>query len=169
MRFIAATFATLVFSAALSCMPARANELPQPTEAVILSVTGKIKNTNAPGRADFDRPMLAALGLTDVETKTAWTKDLPKFRGVRLSSVLEKVGAEGDSLRAVALNDYAVTIPMVDVARMKVLLALEMNGAELPRRGKGPIWVIYPDTEGTADAVIYRDRAIWQLRSLDVR
>lgn len=162
-------FLTVIFAALLFGVPAFADELPQPTEAVILSLTGKIKHTNAPGRADFDRPMLMALGLVDVETKTAWTKDTPKFRGVRLQSVLDKVGAEGAVLQAVALNDYAVAIPVVDVARWKVLLALEMNGAELPRRGKGPIWVIYPDTEGMADAVIYRDRAIWQLRTLDVR
>jgi len=162
-------FLTVIFAALLLGAPAYADQLPQPTEAVILSLTGKIKHTNAPGRADFDRPMLAALGLVDVETKTAWTKDTPKFRGVRLKALLEKVGADGENLRAVALNDYAVMIPVIDVAKWNVLLALEMNGAELPRRGKGPIWVIYPETEGTADAVIYRDRAIWQLRSLDVR
>ena len=47
--------------------PAVADEpLAKPTGPVILTVTGAIGRTNAPGKAEFDMQMLQALGISTV-------------------------------------------------------------------------------------------------------
>ena len=55
--------------------------LPMPEGPVILSVTGNITTTNAEGRADFDRAMLEALGVTRMTTWTPWTDGQVRLRG----------------------------------------------------------------------------------------
>jgi hypothetical protein len=50
--------------------PARAAVLAMPIEKKILTVTGKITNTNDGDTAVFDRPMLEALGTDGFETAT---------------------------------------------------------------------------------------------------
>jgi len=58
--FIVAAFAvTLATTSQLFA----SDPLAQPKGAVILSVTGNLTTTNAPGRADFDRAMLESLGM----------------------------------------------------------------------------------------------------------
>ena len=52
--------------------------------------------------------------------------------------------AEGTAVHATALNDYAVTIPIDELRRYPVLLALKMNGQYLKIMDKGPIWIVYP-------------------------
>ena len=124
--------------------PARADALPQPAGAVILRVTGRIRNTNAEGAARFDRPMLEALGMRKLTTTSAWTTGPSEFEGPLAGAVLDAVGAEGTAVRATALNDYAVPIPLDDLRRYPVLLALKMDGQYLKLMNKGPIWVVYP-------------------------
>jgi hypothetical protein len=113
--------------------------------------------------------MLEALGMVELTTRTAWTKGDTVFRGVPLKVLLDKLGVRGQSLRAVALNAYSVLIPLADLKDWPILLAMDQDGAPLPRRGKGPVWIVYPGIEGHNDAPIYRDRSIWQLRTLEVR
>src|SRR5215213_2985862 len=46
--------------------------LPGPSERPILTVGGRITNANRDGTAQFDRPMLEALGMSGFETTTPW-------------------------------------------------------------------------------------------------
>lgn len=52
--------------------PARAGTLPAPTDKKILTISGKIANTNDGDSAVYDRPMLEALGTSTIETSTPW-------------------------------------------------------------------------------------------------
>jgi len=132
----------------------------------ILTLRGAVAN----GEASFDRAALRALGMVDVRTRTEWTEGRPVFSGPRLAAVLDAAQADGERLRAVALNDYAVEIPIEDARRFDVILALEQDGAPLSVRMKGPIWVIYPwDDDPALDDPIYNSRSIWQLKAIDVR
>lgn len=145
-------------------------QLSSPKNPVILEITGKIARTNAPDRAIFDRAMLEELGTTTVQTSTPWTDGIQKFRGVLVRDVLDLAGAEGKVIRAIALNDYIIDIPVADFRDYPVLLALEMNGAELKVRDKGPIWIVYPldqfeDLKGRRT----ERKMVWQLKELQVR
>src|SRR5690348_1327742 len=93
----------------LSGTDARADQtLVRPTGPVILTVTGNIGVTNAPGRAEFDRAMLEGLGMKTIATSTSWTTGKHEFMGPTGKAVLAAVGAKGGALSFVAVNDYKV-------------------------------------------------------------
>jgi hypothetical protein len=81
---------------------------------VLLSVTGAVTETNAGDAAEFDLAMLEGFEAVEIETTTIWTEGVQTFVGVELDDLLAAIGAEGETLRAIAANDYAVDIPVAD-------------------------------------------------------
>jgi len=149
--------------------PSRGADLPEPSGDVILTVTGRIEHANRSGAAVFDRSMLENLGLTKLTTWTPWTIKEADFRGVLARSLMDAVGAEGTQVRAKALNDYEVTIPLSDFTEYRVILAMYKNGRELTKREKGPLWIVYPWTDHPElDDRPTRQKSIWQLIQLHV-
>jgi len=149
---------------------AAATELPSPEGPAILTVTGSIGTTNSDAAAVFDRRMLKALGVTTLETTTAWDEGTVRFEGVPLRELLDAVGAMGETIHALALNGYYVDIPLDDAIIYDVLLAMKMNGSELSLRDKGPIWIVYPVSDHPElDRTEIYGRWIWQLQSLEIR
>ena len=155
---------------AIGCAGALAEEPLAPAAGeVVLSVSGAIARTNAPGRADFDRDMLMALGARKLGTTTPWTEGVQEFEGPLLADVMAAVGARGARVTAVALNDYKAVLAMADFRHLGVLLALKHNGKPMPVRAKGPIWIIYPAGPGDAPQDLEtRGKMVWQLRELRV-
>ena len=154
----------------LTVAGAQAAGLEAPKEAVVLTVTGKITATNAEGRADFDLAMLEALPKRATATETPWTKGKVTFEGPLGSALLDKLGASGTVMRIVALNDYAVEVPIEDFRKWPVILATRKNGQPMPVRDKGPIFVIYPfDVDSSLYNEKYFSRSAWQVRSIEVR
>ena len=147
-----------------------AEPLARPSGTVILIVTGSISQSNAPGRAEFDRKMLETLGIERITTSTNWMDGKVVFEGVLVRKVLEAVGATGKTITATGLDGYAIDIPVDDFNRYEVLLALSMNGRALARSDKGPIWIVYPrdDYPELRDPTI-NARWVWQLKSIDVK
>lgn len=161
----------LAFSAGAS-----AQALPQPTGPVILTVTGAIERGNArdaQGRivAHFDQAMLEALGQSGFTTSTPWHKGVVRFDGVPGKAVMEAVMAKRSGIaQAVALNDYASSVPVEDFLQHKLLLALKLNGAYMTVRDKGPLFIVYPyDSDAALRQETYYTRSVWQLRRLDIR
>lgn len=154
----------------LGALPAAAGSLAAPKGPVVLTVTGKIGVTNADGAARFDMAMLAALPGRTTETETPWTKGVTRFEGPLGSALLEAVAATGTTLHVVALNDYAVDVPVEDLRKWPVILAIRKDGREIAVRDKGPIFVIYPFDQ---DASLYNEkifaRSAWQVKSIEVR
>ena len=137
---------------------------------VVLEVTGNIRNTNGDGVARFDRRMLEALGSRRLKTSSAWTTGEPEFEGALARDLLDLVGAEGATVTASALNDYAVTLPLEELRRYPVVLALKMNGEYLELRDKGPIWIVYPrDQFSELRNSMVDKKWVWQLSELEVR
>ncbi|WP_246179814.1 molybdopterin-dependent oxidoreductase [Microvirga thermotolerans] len=155
---------------ALAAGAAAADPLPSPSERPILTISGKIENTNRNGEAQFDRPMLEALGLVTVETSTPWYSGAVKFEGVSLDKLMKLVGASGDRAVVVALNDYSSEIPISDFAKYNVILALKRNGEYMPVKDKGPLFVIYPfDSLPELKSQTYYGRAVWQVAKIIVK
>ncbi len=153
----------------LSAAAALAETLEPPSGEVVLTVSGAISVTNAGDRAELDLAQLSRLGTESFTTTTIWTEGEATFTGVPLHALLERLGAEGSTLRAVALNDYAVEIPVSDARPGGPILAYERDGARMGVRDKGPLWVLYPydAAEDYRTEVIYA-RSIWQLAEIEV-
>lgn len=163
----------VVVAAALLGLPREGlsqSPLAEPTGDIILTITGNISNTNAEGAANFDLDMLHALGLKTVRTLTSWTDGTQEFDGVLMRDVLAAVGAEGDAVEAVALNDYSFKIDTEDFEQYPVLLATTLNGQRLRVRDKGPLWIIYPRDDFIELQSQATDlKMVWQLRRLIVK
>lgn len=152
----------------LAALP-HAQALDRPKSRVVLSVSGRISQRNAGDRAEFDMNMLAALPQHSFSTNTPWYKEPRKFTGPLLRDVLAAVGAQGKTLRAVALNDYKVEMPIEDSKRFDVVMARLMDDKPMPVRDKGPLFIIYPfDSDESLRSELYYSRAAWQLKSLEV-
>lgn len=160
-----------VFAIAAAAAPAavHAADLPQPEGPVVLTLEGGIGVTNRDGAADFDRAMLRDVGWREIESYTDWTEGLQSFGGVPLAALLERVEADGETLHAVALNEYAAELPLADAAEHDVLLAMTRDGEPMSVREKGPIWIVYPQDEPAGElANLHNDKMVWQLRTLIV-
>jgi hypothetical protein len=145
-------------------------QLPAPKDRTILSVSGKISVTNKGDAAEFDRTTLESIGVESFTTSTPWYSGPMKFEGVPLAKVLERLGAAGQKLTVVALNDYSSDIPMEDLKKYKVLLALKVNGEYISVRDKGPIFIVYPfDTDPELQHQTYYGRAVWQVSKIVVK
>jgi len=137
---------------------------------VLLSISGRIDRANATGRADFDLAMLDALPQHSFVTRTPWFNSARKFSGPLLRELLAAVGAQGQTLMAVALNDYKIEIPLDDLRRYPVLLATRLDDQPMRVRDKGPLFIIYPfDASADLRSERYYSRSAWQLRHLELR
>jgi hypothetical protein len=68
----------------------------------------------------------------------------------------------------VALNDYAVPLPMSD-ANSGAIIAYKMNGEYMPVRAKGPLWIMFPfDDKPELKTEAAYSRCVWQLRRLTI-
>jgi len=147
-----------------------AGPLAEPTGEVLLTITGEIANTNAgEDVAEFDLAMLEALPATEYTTETIWTEGEHVFRGVTLGELINAVGAEGSSISAIAINDYAIDIPMSDATDGSALVAYRLDGETMSIREKGPLWIVYPySSDPKYRAEIIYARSIWQLKELEI-
>jgi hypothetical protein len=137
---------------------------------VLLSVTGAVTETNAGDAAEFDLAMLAGFEAVEIETTTIWTEGVQTFVGVELDDLLAAIGAEGETLRAIAANDYAVDIPVSDAVDGGPIIAYRRNGEAMSLREKGPLWVVYPfDSSPEYQSELIYSRSIWQLNRIEVQ
>ncbi|MEY4909131.1 MAG: hypothetical protein RL260_2849 [Pseudomonadota bacterium] len=155
--------------AALAAAAPGAQALERPTGRVVLTISGRIGVRNAGTQAEFDMGMLAALPQHTLSTKTPWYPQAHTFTGPLLRDVLAAVQAQGKNLRAIALNDYKVDLPVADALKFNLVLARLMDDKPMPVRDKGPLFIIYPfDSDEALRNERYYGRSAWQLKALDV-
>lgn len=144
--------------------------LDAPKGKVVLSIGGNIQFKNSGDQADFDMDMLMALPQHSFTTSSPWYKEAKKFTGPLLRDVLAAAGAQGTNLKAFALNNFKVEIPVADTRQFPVMLARLMDDKPMLIRDKGPLFIIYPfDTQPELHSARYYSRSAWQLRTLDIR
>ena len=150
-------------------LPRAALALAAPEAAVVLTVTGKVRNPNLLTAAAFDMPMLERLPQSSFVTHTPWYAQARKFTGPLLRDVLAAAGGQGGTVRAVALNDYRVDIPYEDAQRFDVLVARLLDDKPMAVRDKGPLFIIYPfDQDSSLRNALYYTRCAWQLKGIEV-
>lgn len=169
-RLIVLICAALGFAVPTQAALAQPASLPAPDGQVLLTVTGNIARTNEGTVAKFDRTMLQDLPQATLETSTVVTDGISTFEGFYMADLLDLVGADGTVVTARALNDYIIDIPMEDFGRFDVVVATRMDGKQLLRRDKGPLWIVYPrDDYGELQDIRYDYRWVWQLIRLDIK
>ncbi|MCO8146605.1 oxidoreductase [Rhodovulum tesquicola] len=164
--FVGALVVSALITPGLHADPA---PLPFPSGPVVLTVTGDIAVANEGTAAVFDLDMLRALPAETIRTTTIWTTGELELTGVPLNALLARLGVDGGRLTATAINDYAVEIPVLEAVPGGPIVAYLEDGAEMPRRKRGPLWIVYPFDENPAyrSDVIY-SCSIWQLDRIDV-
>lgn len=111
-----------------------------------------------------------ALPQTTVVTETPWTDPGTRFTGVLLRDLLSHLELPIGDVSARALNDYEAVIPAADIENFEVLIARQMNGAPMPVREKGPLWIIYPLTDRPELANPDTEaKMVWQLHRLTLQ
>ncbi len=170
------SFATLLIGV-VAALPTMADSSPfaegfgEPAGEVILRVSGDIEHVNVGDEAHLDRRSLERLPERNLETHTSVTDGPQRFEGVLVRDLLEALGApRSGEVRARALNDYLIDIPIQDFHDYDVIVAHTQDGQRLTPRDKGPLWIVYPrdDHEELVD-IRYDYRWVWQLERLDVR
>ncbi|MBB5517053.1 hypothetical protein FHS89_003097 [Rubricella aquisinus] len=147
---------------------AQANTMEAPSGAPILTITGDIGTTNMDDSLVLDREMLAAIDATTLQTSTIWTEGVQQFEGVSLHALVAFLNVESGTIRATAINDYTVEIPVTDAVEGGPIIAYLMDGQTMSIRDKGPLWVIYPyDSSSDYRSEVTYARSIWQLDRLE--
>jgi hypothetical protein len=71
-------------------------------------------------------------------------------------------------MRVIAINDYASTVPVAD-AEFDVVLATHIDGAPIPVREKGPLFIVYNfDGQPRLRTEQYFSRSVWQVKSMEI-
>lgn len=167
--FIRLACAAIVLASIFKPLLADAAELPQPTGKIVLTVTGKIGNTNQDGAAVLDLDMLKKFGDDEITTNTIWTQGERHFTGVFMNKLLEALDVQGDMVVVQAINDYRAEIPIADAMTNSALIAYAMDGRQLGVRDKGPLWLVYPfDVNPRYRSEVYYARSVWQIDRLQI-
>lgn len=155
--------------AACTALPLFAEDLAKPQDEVLLTVSGSVDVTNVDDTAQFDLEMLETLDATSFETSTIWTEGTHRFTGVSLDALADRLNLQGATLRATAINDYAVEIPLSDAVEGGPIIAYRMDGETMSLRDKGPLWIVYPyDAKSDYRTEVVYSRSIWQLDRIEV-
>lgn len=137
---------------------------------VLLTITGSDSKIAKEGMIKLTRKDLEAMPQDSFTTNTIWTDGKQVFTGVRLSDLLDAVGAVGKALKATAINNYSVEIPISDAVKDGPMIALTQNGKAMSVRNKGPLWIVYPyDSKSLYQSEKIYSRSIWQLDRIELQ
>ena len=168
----------LIFSLSVAAVAAE----PDP---VVLTVAGEITKFNrgpTDGFADaffayhdivfprafaFTRRDLEALGSHKLVANYPGKDVTLTVEGPRLSDVLDAVGANGATASVMAFDGYAAEIPLAELRKYPILLALKRDGRYLDIGGRGPAWVVYPTNDHAELAA--HDDAKWVWSAFFIR
>ncbi len=135
-------------------------------DALALQITAA---ASASEPVELSLEALDALDQSTFTTTTIWTDGETRFSGVPLKALLAHLGAQGSTVEMVALNDYAVTMPIAELEDDAPIIATRMNGETMSVRDKGPYWVVFPyDSDPKYKTEVNYSRSIWQLNRVRV-
>jgi hypothetical protein len=161
-------FLQVISISILAAFPAFAEDTGVPKGEVILTISGNVAKSNFEGGVQLDFEMLEAMTPATFETSTIWTEGLQVFEGVSLAALVQELGITGTMLRATAINDYAIEVPLTDAVEGGPIIAYRINEKILSVRDKGPLWIVYPyDSDADYRSEVVYARSIWQLDRIE--
>jgi hypothetical protein len=82
------------------------------------------------------------------------------FRGVLVRDLMDRFGADpaATEITAVAVDAFRATVRADDARAMRMLLAIEADGAPIPPSSGGPIFLVHPHSESPESKAKYPDR-----------
>jgi len=108
------------------------------TSSVSLSIGGDVERPARFALAEL-RSLMDAELVADFHCREGWSRLGERWRGVRLRTLLELAGAaDGAGYVTVASGEYIAVLTREQADDERVLLALEHQGAESPRRAGFP-------------------------------
>jgi hypothetical protein len=145
--------------------------IPVPTGDVILTVTGNIGTSNVDDTIQMDIATVESVGQVEYTVDDPFENRAVTYRGVLMSELLDlwQVGDDATTLNIVALNDYAVDVPLADLRTYPVIFALQADGEYMPIATRGPAMLVYPYNDFEFEVAIYNDYWAWQIKSIEVR
>ncbi|HET7505611.1 MAG TPA: molybdopterin-dependent oxidoreductase [Kofleriaceae bacterium] len=113
-----------------------------------LTVSGQIRKPSA----TLGWSELLRIGQTHVRTinvQNADRKTPTEFRGVLVRDLLDRFDAAPGATEAtmVAIDGFRATVQIADARAYRMLLAIEADGAPIPRTAGGPIFLVHPFSE----------------------
>ena len=142
--------------------------VPKPRGKVVLTIRGGTV-TNVGRTLQLDLSQLDAIGTTELRVDDLdATGRRATFSGPLVRDVLALAGASRRTMHTVALNDYAVDVPVEDAQDLPLVLATRMDGERMSVANYGPTRFIYPTSDYKLNKTVYGPRWIWQLRDITV-
>lgn len=161
---------TILFLVCLHSGSSLAAGLATPNGEIILTISGNIELSNSVRGAEFDLEMLEAMGATSITTESPWTDEKVTFTGVRMSKLLNSVGARSSSFRAVAFDGYWYDVSDIDFKKYPIIVAYQRDGTYMSTRDLGPLWIMYPfDDYPELLTEANKASCIWHFESLVVQ
>lgn len=185
-RFVSLRLLVIALAAALA-LPAAAQQLAAPKTTVLVTVVGNVAKTNRGAydetrdvyfkhlnlpftkAAAFDYGMLTALKQHMVKTDFPMGGKVRSFSGPLLADVLAAAGATGTTATITAFDGYAAELPIADIAKFGVILALAEDGKPFGVGDYGPTWVIFPRADNPALKGRNDDGWVWAIAAIAVK
>ncbi|MEP3346659.1 MAG: oxidoreductase [Litoreibacter sp.] len=140
-----------------------------PSGDIVLTVSGDVTQTNFDNSIVLDVGLLSEMPSESFKTTTIWTETEHTFLGVPLAEFLNQFGGDVTLVKASAINDYTVEIPVDSITDTAPIIAYLMDEEPMSRRQKGPLWIVYPyDSDAKYRTEVVYSRSIWQLDRLEL-
>lgn len=142
--------------------------VPPPTGRVLV-VVEDAGNPNVGDDLRLDLALLDRLGAVEmtVDDRQALGREAT-FTGPLVATLLDVADVDGTMMETVALNDYAVDVPVEDARTLPLLLATRVDGEPMSVADYGPTRFVYPTEGYDLDRTVYDARWIWQLARIRV-
>ena len=146
--------------------------VPAPTGEVVLTLDGKIGQTNVGNTLQFDMATLESIGTVRYDVDDPFAKKTIVYTGVLLSQLLDVAGAAPDAttLTLKALDDYSTEMNISDANKWPVLVATQADGEYMPVDKSGPLISVFPFNDfPEIDHLTYDAQWLWSLSAITVK
>lgn len=137
-----------------------------------LEISGNLSRYTVATKKSYKMSEAEFLSLpqSTIRTGTNWTP-VSSFTGVKITDVLDAVGAKGETVEFRTLDDYVVRLPIAELHKYGVILARFIDGKPLEPNKWGPYFVIYPkdDYPKELNRPTTEAKFVWQVTHLIVR
>lgn len=146
--------------------------IPAPSGPVVLTMDGKISQTNVGQTLQFDMATLESIGVVQYKVDDPFAKKTILYSGVLMSQLLKVAGAAPDAttLTMKALDDYSTDMKIADANKWPVLLATQADGAYMPVDKSGPLISVFPFNDyPEIDHLTYDAQWLWSMAAITVK